>query len=102
MLNSKVGVSNKFSFYTDLDQAFSFFIPVLPKSIHRIRILIEHCHLVAKLPTSPLLTFLSPPQSQRPLSFNNSTKTLTGFGPGSTTERFLRGLDKKVSSTILQ
>jgi hypothetical protein len=30
------------------------------------------------------------------MSFNNSTKTLTGFGPGSTNERFLKGLDKKV------
>jgi hypothetical protein len=43
-----------------------------------------------------LKTPLVLPQSQRPMSFNNSTKTLTGFGPGSTNERFLKGLDKKV------
>ena len=36
-------------------------------------------------------------QSQRPLNFNTSTKTLTGFGPASSAERYLKGLDNKVS-----
>jgi len=30
-------------------------------------------------------------QSQRPLTFNTSTKTLTGFGPASSAERYLKG-----------
>ena len=35
-------------------------------------------------------------QSQRPLTFNTNTKTLTGFGPASAAERYLKGIDSKV------
>ena len=34
-------------------------------------------------------------QSQRPLAFNTSTKTLTGFGPASGAERYLKGVEQK-------
>ena len=34
-------------------------------------------------------------QSQRPLAFNTSTKTLTGFGPASAAERYLKGIEQK-------
>merc|ERR1719357_1509875 len=34
-------------------------------------------------------------QSQRPLTFNTSTKTLTGFGPASSAERYLKGIEQK-------
>jgi len=34
-------------------------------------------------------------QSQRPLTFNTSTKTLTGFGPASAAERYLKGIETK-------
>merc|ERR550534_2338335 len=34
-------------------------------------------------------------QSQRPLAFNTSTKTLTGFGPASSAERYLKGIEQK-------
>ena len=33
---------------------------------------------------------IHPLQSQRPLAFNTSTKTLTGFGPASSAERYLK------------
>ena len=35
-------------------------------------------------------------QSQRPLTFNTNTKTLTGFGPASAAERYLKGIEAKV------
>jgi len=34
-------------------------------------------------------------QSQRPLTFNTNTKTLTGFGPASAAERYLKGIEAK-------
>ena len=39
-------------------------------------------------------------QSNRRLSYLQSTKTLTGFGPASTNTRFLKGLQLKVKNSI--
>ena len=40
-------------------------------------------------------------QAMRPNSFNNLAKTLTGFGPASSAERYLKSIDAKVSVEIL-
>ena len=41
-------------------------------------------------------------QAMRPNSFNNLAKTLTGFGPASAAERYLKSIDAKVSVYRLQ
>ena len=40
-------------------------------------------------------------QAMRPNSFNNLAKTLTGFGPASAAERYLKSIDAKVSIEII-
>ena len=40
-------------------------------------------------------------QAMRPNSFNNLAKTLTGFGPASAAERYLKSIDAKVSVEIV-
>ena len=40
-------------------------------------------------------------QAMRPNSFNNLAKTLTGFGPASAAERYLKSIDAKVSVEII-
>ena len=40
-------------------------------------------------------------QSQRPLAFNTSTKTLTGFGPASSAERYLKVINVTVTLIII-
>ena len=40
-------------------------------------------------------------QAMRPNNFNNLAKTLTGFGPASAAERYLKSIDAKVSVEIL-
>ena len=40
-------------------------------------------------------------QAMRPNSFNNLAKTLTGFGPASAAERYLKSIDAKVSVKIV-
>ena len=40
-------------------------------------------------------------QSHRSLNVNNNTKTLTGFGPASAAERYIKALDAKVGIALL-
>ena len=40
-------------------------------------------------------------QAMRPNSFNNLAKTLTGFGPASAAERYLKSIDAKVSVEVV-
>ena len=40
-------------------------------------------------------------QSQRPLAFNTSTKTLTGFGPASSAERYLKVINVTVTLIVI-